>query len=248
VTISDIHGNLVALQATLAALCRLGVDQLICLGDVALFGPNPKEVIALLRDLACSIIMGNTDDWALNPQPFPYRNAETSIYYEIELWGAQQLATDELAFLRTFMPTIRLEIGQTQVLCYHGSPRSYDEGIFATTPDEELAKIFTCHSPTIALGGHTHTQMVRRYREMLLVNPGSVGAPFTYNQDATEAYYPPWAEYGVIEIGETAQGPTLQVHINRTPVDVNALIAAVKTSGMPHAEWYLARWQRPAQG
>jgi putative phosphoesterase len=241
--ISDLHGNIVALQTALAALEKLGVDQYLCMGDVATFGPNPSATVAALRGLACPVVMGNTDAWALDPHPFAYRNEETPIIYAIELWGAQQLDDDDRAFLRTFKPLVTLELASTTILCYHGSPRSNLENIRATTPDTELEAIFADHSATVAIGGHTHTQMARRYREMLIVNPGSVGAPIAIARGAAKAYYPPWTEFGVLEVTETAQGPTLQVALHRAAIDVDAVIASVRASGMPHAEWYIAHWQ-----
>jgi putative phosphoesterase len=242
--ISDLHGNIIALKAALTALVTFGVDQLICMGDVATSGPNPKETVAALRDLACPVVMGNTDEWVLNPYEFQYRNEETPIIYGIELWGAQQLDDNDRAFLRTFQPTIRLDLGATTLLCYHGSPRSNLEDIRATTPDAELETIFADHTATVAIGGHTHTQMVRRYREMLVVNPGSVGAPVAYARGATKVHSPSWAEFGVLEVTESPQGPALQIQLHRVPIDVDALIASVKASGMPYQEWYLDRWYR----
>lgn len=241
--ISDLHGNLVALEAALAALKEQGVDQLLCLGDVAVAGPEPHATVAELRDLHCPVVMGNTDAWAIDPHPFPERNEETPIVYAIESWGAQQLSTEDRHFLSGFAPTITLELGETKILCYHGSPRSNIEQIRATTTDQELEQIFEGYSATVAIGGHTHTQMVRRYREMLLINPGSVGAPVTFGQGETHAYYPFWTEFGVLEVGENAQGPTLQVQLHRVPINRQALVAAVKTSDMPYADWYLARWR-----
>jgi putative phosphoesterase len=246
--ISDLHGNLVAFQVAKAALSMLGVDQILCLGDVATSGPNPSATVAALRDLHCPVVMGNTDAWSLDPHPFAYRNEETPIVNDIELWGAQQLNADDHAFLRSFEPTIRLELGATQILCYHGSPRSNLEDIRATTPDAELDAIFADHIATVAIGGHTHTQMVRRYREMLIVNPGSVGAAVAYHRGASQAHYSPWAEFGLLEVAETPQGPTLYIQLHRTPIDVDAVIASVKASSMPHGEWYITRWQRGSTG
>jgi predicted phosphodiesterase len=61
--LADIHGNLSALEAVLAALQAEAVDQLICLGDVAAVGPQPHEVIGRLRDVGCPAVKGNTDAW-----------------------------------------------------------------------------------------------------------------------------------------------------------------------------------------
>ena len=242
--ISDLHGNLVATQTVLAALTDLGIKQVLCMGDVATSGPQPHETVVALRALHCPVVMGNTDAWALNPQPFVYRNAETPIVYAIEEWGAQQLDADDRTFLQTFAPTIQVELGATTVLCYHGSPRSFMENIRATTPDEEMATIFADHTATIVIGGHTHTQMVRRYGEMLVVNPGSVGMAVAVARGATQGHHPPWAEFGILEVSETAQGPSLHVELHRTPIDVAAVIRAAETSGMPHAAWYIDHWQR----
>jgi predicted phosphodiesterase len=67
--ISDIHGNAVALDAVLADLTRRGADEVICLGDVAAGGPQPREVIARLRELDCQAIRGNADGWLLDGLP-----------------------------------------------------------------------------------------------------------------------------------------------------------------------------------
>lgn len=242
--ISDLHGNLIAMQTVLAALDTMGVDQLVCLGDVAMSGPHPRETIARLRELACPVVMGNTDAWALDPKPFAYRNADTPIVYAIELWSAHQLAADDRACIQGFAPVVRLELGATSVLCYHGSPHSNLQDIHATTPDAQLDAIFADHTATVAIGGHTHTQMVRRHRDLLIVNPGSVGMPVALARGAEKRHYPPWTEFGVLEVTETAAGPTLHVELHRIPVDVDAIIRAAYASGMPHVEWYVDLWQR----
>ena len=59
--ISDIHGNLPALEAALAEIAAEGIERIICLGDVATLGPQPRAVIARLRALGCPVVMGNTD-------------------------------------------------------------------------------------------------------------------------------------------------------------------------------------------
>lgn len=242
--ISDLHGNLTALQTALAALDALEIDQIICLGDVVTAGPNPRATVAALAALNCPVVMGNTDAWALDPQPFPWRDANTEFVYAIELWGAQQLGADDRAFMQSFVPTVRLELGATTVLCYHGSPTSNLQNIHATTPADQLDEIFAGHVATVAVGGHTHTQMVRRHRDLLIVNPGSVGMPVALARGTEQRHYPSWAEFGVLEITEGAAGPTLHVELHRTPVDVDAIIRAAYASGMPYVEWYVDFWRR----
>ncbi len=111
-------------------------------------------------------------------------------------------------------------LGSTPALAFHGSPKSYDDWIFSTTPDEELRPLLIDTEATVLLGGHTHLQMMRRYEDSLIVNPGSVGLPF-------REWWPrpvlisPWAEYGVVG-GDNGQ---LSIDLRRTPFDVDAFLA-----------------------
>lgn len=175
--ISDIHGNLVALEAVLADLADQAVDQIMCLGDVAATGPQPHQTIKRLQSLGCRVVMGNADEWLLDPQPATSTEHEPHI--AIDSWCIEQLSADDLAFLRIFEPTIALPLSPTATLrCVHGSPRSTIEPIESTTPDEQLAAILEEQAARVIARGHTHVQMLRRFRDKLLVNPGSVGLPF----------------------------------------------------------------------
>ncbi len=91
----------------------------------------------------------------------------------------------------------------------------------------------------VLVGGHTHVQMIRRYLETVIINPGSVGLPF-------REWWPrpirisPWAEWGIIE-GEDGR---LSMDLRRTPFDVDAFLQMSLSSGMPHAEWWAKSWSR----
>ena len=237
--ISDIHGNAVALDTVMTALTKQQVDSIICLGDVAASGPQPCQVIERMRAIGCPVVMGNTDDWLLQPQLKDKADDFGRLMQDVELWGSQQLSSADREYLSTFQPTIELPLANGKMLlCYHGSPRSYREGIVATKPEDELDKIFADHQAAIMAGGHTHMQMYRRYKDMLLLNPGSVGlaidrvSPFEQIRNAA------WAEYAILSTGDGA----LNVEMYRIPFDLQAIIQAVLSSGMPHAEWWISEW------
>ena len=237
--ISDIHGNLPALEAVLADVRAAGADQVICLGDVAVMGPQPRETVAALRDLGCPMVMGNTDAWLLDPHPHPPRDADTPIINAIEWWCAGQLLPQDLAFVRSFRPTVALSPGAgTNLLCFHGSPRSNVDAITATTPGDELDAMLAGAHSTLLAGGHTHTQLLRRHREMLLINPGSTGYPVELGP-ANDMRNPPWAEYALV----TLDAQRLSIDLRRVPYDIAPLLRAARHSGMPHAEWWMAKWQ-----
>ena len=237
--LSDIHGNLQALEAVLAALAHRKITEIICLGDVAASGPQPREVLARLKKLACPVVLGNTDDWLLQPQPEQHEDEIRQRSEDIELWGAQQLGEDEKAYIRTFQPTLRYPLGDGKtLLAYHGSPRSYKEQLLPTTPESQLDEIFTNAQEAVFAGGHTHTQMFRRYRDRLLLNPGSVGLAMDRVFPFEEVRNPPWTEFVIVESGDGG----LRVELLRVPFDVQTFLKTLRASDMPHAEWAASEW------
>jgi len=231
--ISDIHGNSVALKSVLSDLKTEHIDRFVCLGDIATDGPQPREVIAHLRALNSSIVMGNMDAWFLDPHPYEGRSKNAQRGNEIRFWGVSQLSPDNLDYLRTFQAIVEMSLDTTtDLLCYHGSPQSNEEGISSTTPDGDLERMLSGYCATVFAGGHTHTQMVRRYRDVTIFNPGSVGAPPSRTgQDR----HPAWAEYGIIGWEKSS----LRIELRRVPVDVNLVIQAARSSSMPHADWWV---------
>ena len=141
--------------------------------------------------------------------------------------------------MRSFAPTLEIQLGDRRIVCFHGSPHSYDDWIFSTTPEEELRAMFDGFDVPVLVGGHTHLQMMRRFDESVIVNPGSVGLPF-------REWWPrpvrisPWAEYGVL----SGDGGKLSLDLRRTEFDVDAFLALSLESGMPHAQWWADCWAR----
>jgi len=239
--ISDVHGNLVALEAVLADLNAERVDQIVCLGDVATFGPRPREVITRLGALNCPVVMGNMDAWLLNPRPHEVRDEDSQRITEIEFWSAHQLLPADLDYLRTFRPTVEITLGgDATLLCFHGSPQSNTDVIVSTTSEEELERLLSGFSATVMAGGHTHVQILRRHRDLVFINPGSVGLPFERARYADQVRNPPWAEYGLVSWEDGG----LNIELRRVPFDVGMVIRAARDSGMPHLEWWVKNWSR----
>ena len=239
--ISDIHGNCVALEAVLADIERAGVDQVVCLGDVAATGPQPHAVIERLRATGCPVVMGNADVWLLNPQLSETEDEATRQIEEIDLWCAAQLSENDLAYIRAFQPTVGVSLDHsTKLLCFHGSPRSNTEVIETTTPEDALAEMFSGYPALVMVGGHTHVQLLRRYGEAFVLNPGSVGLPFERKRLSEDVYNPPWAEYALVGW----ESASLSIQLKRVPLDITAVTRAALESGMPHAEVWVKDWRR----
>lgn len=237
--ISDIHGNLAALIAVLEDITRHDVDKSICLGDVAAFGPQPCETIDLLKEAGYPVVMGNTDAWLLNPEPHVERDANSRYVFEIENWAAEQLTSAQRDYLKSFQPTITISLGDyKELLCYHGSPSSFNGIILASTPDNELASILAGIRANVMAGGHTHTQMLRRYGDLVLINPGSVGLPYERETDSDNVRNPAWSEYAIVDYLDGH----LSIDFKRVPFDARQVVKAAYESGMPHAGWWTKDW------
>ena len=85
--------------------------------------------------------------------------------------------------------------------------------------------------------GHTHAPYVRRYKDTVLLNPGSVG--FTFEATDDRRGHAPWAEYGIVE---WCAG-RLSIELRRVPIDVDLVVQALLESSMPHAEWLADLWR-----
>lgn len=240
--IADIHGNRVALDTVLAELERESVDRLLCMGDVAALGPRPSEVVTRLREIECPSVIGNTDAWLLDGPPARLTGTSGLAMAQISRWCAQELSGPDLGYLRTCPPTIRVDLGGgVELLCFHGSPRSFDEVISATTSDDLIASMLSGHRASVFAGGHTHVQLLRRHGSAHLLNPGSVGLPGVGpgTPDLPINHQVAWAEYAILE----AEGGRLDLGLRRVPVDVERMLEAALLSGMPHADWWRGKWR-----
>lgn len=237
--ISDIHGNLPALEAVLQRLDEEEIDRVICLGDLAV-GPWPSETVRRLRELAPATIVGNWDAWMLDGvRPCGDSEAGKRLLDMGSFW-AEQLDADDLAFMRSAEPELDLTAdGAGRVVFFHGSPRSYNEPILAASSTEELTHMLSGHDAPIVVVGHTHVQMLRRLPFTLIINPGSVGLPFV-EWPILDAQVCPWAEFGILEYGGDGD---LNVELRRTPYDAASVVAYTLASGVPHAKWWTSCWQ-----
>ncbi|QBD83136.1 metallophosphoesterase [Ktedonosporobacter rubrisoli] len=242
--ISDIHGNLFAFDAVLEDIRRRKVEQILCLGDVVTSGPQPRETLARLQEIGCPTVMGNTDAWVIEPELYEYSTLYGQRLQDVEYWSSQQLDAQDKALLKTFQPTIEWPLNEkTTLLAYHGSPQSFLERIYPTTPLEQLDKHFANFPRAqILAGGHVHQQFFLRYRDKIVLNPGSVGQPLDRIRVRTdvEARNPPWAEYAIL----TIEGDQLGIELLRVPYDIEGFLTLLAQRGMPHTEWLINSWRK----
>ena len=236
---SDIHGNCLALETVLADIKQVGVDQLVCLGDVVQGGPQPAETLAMMRELGCPIVMGNTDDWMLTGTT---AEVVTEFQKEIREWTISQLSKTDLAFMNQFAPTVEIELNENKkLLCFHGSPKSFDDHILPPMTDPELAELMGDDlTSRIYTGGHVHSQVLRRIGDTFYFRPGSVGRVYDRNRSDEEFQLDSRAEYALLSV----RGDQLSLEFRQVPMDIEKLSKIWKSTNRSDAEKEISLYKR----
>lgn len=242
--ISDMHGNDLALEVVEADIKNQNVDQIVCLGDAVQGGPQPAQVVQRLRRLNCPVVMGNADAWLLSGEETgdegipPERLRKMG---EIRLWSLSQLNEDDQTFISKFQPTITIELEDPlELLCFHGSPTSFDDIILPDAPREVFQKFLGSYSSRILTGGHTHAQQIRRNGDLFFFNPGSVGFAYSHYQPDGQFHADPWAEYAIL----TVKSNQTSLEFRRISFDMEKLIRIYREGGRPFADEAIAQYQR----
>jgi diadenosine tetraphosphatase ApaH/serine/threonine PP2A family protein phosphatase len=186
---SDIHSNLEALQVVLADIDCSTVDDMVSLGDNIGYGPNPEEVLELLRLRGVLSIMGNHELGIVDPSCLPWFNAVARDSLEIN----QGLLSDESINSLGTLPSHRIV---DDCLCVHGFPPDSIITYLFEVSDAQIASVLLAMAQELCFVGHTHVLALiswdgkRVHHQRLsqgtvhlppgykyLVNAGSVGQP-----------------------------------------------------------------------
>ncbi|MBC6955398.1 MAG: metallophosphoesterase family protein [Anaerolineae bacterium] len=243
--LSDIHGNLTALNVVLDDLAASGpFDVTWCLGDLAAFGPRPLECVDVIRRLAetdegktFKVIGGNTDRYLIGGERLRVGAAQDEaelkrLAGELQTrdtmlnWSMGALDWENYKFLRTIL---RRELatnvpGYGVVLGFHAVPGDDEAFLTDSTPDELVADIMLDREGRLGIGGHTHRQLNRLAGGWHIVNPGAVGLSFDR---------PGFAQYTILsfEDGEVS------IDLRNLPYDIDAVVEDARDVGHPNPNW-----------
>ncbi len=220
--ISDIHGNIHALEAVLADIDRQCVDQVVVNGDLVNRGPNNLAVMRRLIGQGFAITLGNHDDlvvkWEKHSPDLPEK------WFSDPFWDAtahtvqQLLDADFIDALRHLPMTHSISVpGAPAVLIAHGSPRHYREGYGNLMTEQTAREINTVFPAKVYVGSHTHVTLEKRFGDLVFWNTGAIGAPFNLD---------PRAQYLILELVDNGwQGRFQAVEYDR----VKAMAAFAET-------------------
>ena len=211
--ISDIHGNLPALEAVLAEIDGEGVDEIVVAGDTA-HGPWAAEVVDLLLERGARCVRGNADREVVD------RNDR---FGALAPWSADRLGERRLAVVAGWPLTMELSVDALgEALVCHSTPTSDDPIYTRITPDAELVGLLGEVDADVLVCGHTHMQYDRRLSSGLrIVNPGSVGTPYEGARGAFWALLGPDVEFR--STSYDVESAVAAIEVLRAPVDARML-------------------------
>jgi predicted phosphodiesterase len=221
--VSDIHGNLTALEAVLADLRQASPDLILNGGDLPHGGSSPAEVVDRIRELGWPGVVGNTDEMLFRPESLEefvsQSSAPPSIWpptREMAVVTRSLLGEDRLAWLRG-LPLIQI---QGPVALVHASPESCWRSPTEQSSDATLEAVYGPLGKQIVVYGHIHKPFIRSVAGMVVANTGSVSMSFDGD---------PRASYLLVDESKPA--------IRRVEYNVDREIQALANCGLPHADW-----------
>ena len=180
--VSDVHGNLAALEAVIADLRRASPDLVVQAGDAAVVGPRPAEVVDRLRELSWPSVIGNTDEmlWdgtalTVLEQRAPKLRGWLEVLFGVLCpWAREQLGEERVQWLRA----LPLEWRGSGVRVLHASPADLWRAPMPDADDAELAATYAADAVDAAVYGHIHRPFVRAIDRLTVANSGSAGLPW----------------------------------------------------------------------
>jgi predicted phosphodiesterase len=210
--VSDVHGNLAALQAVLADLERLRPDIVVHGGDLALHGSRPAECVDAIRERGWPGVLGNTDEmlWAGPPGDLP-------VPVESIGWTVAELGPERLGWLR--QQPLEWRFGAETALV-HAVPGDLWRGVRTDAPDSELREIYGPLGAAVAVFCHIHRPFVREMDGLTVANSG--GVSLSLDGDPRASYL-------------TIDGRHAEVH--RVEYDLERAASDVLASTNPSRQW-----------
>ena len=231
--ISDIHGNLPALEAVLEDITKRKVDSIICLGDLIGKGPSSREVIETCRRECDIVIKGNWDDSIYNA----FINLTTKGAKEIHersLWCINSAAPEQIEYLGSLPHSTELCLGGKLIRLFHAHPQNFNR-YFPDSPLENRLELFNSYGSNtnvqadVAVYADIHGAYMQILQGKHLINVGSVGNPL----DITQSSY-------VIFEGDNNDSATFAVQFVRVKYDIEKAVLLAKQSNVPDLDGYIS--------
>lgn len=227
--LSDIHGNLTALDACLADLdSQGGADGVVAAGDHCLDGPKPKKVLQRLEEIGASAIAGNKDRVVFDES---FAGELTAAERARIAWTRRELGERWLSWLRELPFALRIGEEENELLIVHANPRNDHEHLWPDADESVLERLIGDERAKAIAFGHLHIPYARLWRGRLLVNVASAGLP----KDGD-----PRAAYAIL----TEREGGWEVKHRRVAFDVKKVATQLSDCGIPESGELIATLRR----
>jgi predicted phosphodiesterase len=185
--VSDVHGNLRALEAVFRDIDQQGVDQIWCGGDVALKGSHPAEVVDLLHQRCSVFVKGNTDAYLLGELPLNNYGNPAHWKHRHYGWTVNELGAARLEKIRSYAFSHRVTGGASgDLMLVHANPTDMETAIYPTAPTRVIRHLLAGVDCAVLAFGHLHTAFHFELDGVQLVDVASAGNP--RDRDTRPAY------------------------------------------------------------
>lgn len=236
--LSDIHGNLVALEAVLADLRAQGpFDQIIVAGDLVWAGPRPAEVVDAVQALNAAVIQGNTDAFFQRAAAdAPAGKREDRFVAHLE-WMQAKLGPARAEFLADLPFSRRIAPAPEQaLLVVHANPHDQERAILPRMDPAQLESLLAETGDWAALAfGHLHIPFTMRWCDRLLVDVASAGLPMDGDRRAA---------YAIL----TWDGARWQAEHRRVFYSLPVVANDMRVCGMPRGKHFAERLMSATYG
>ena len=233
--ISDVHSNIVALEAVLRDIANRKINRIFCLGDLVLKGSSPCEVVDCIKKKCEIIVKGNAEEGAINPGQSKHK-----------MWYHTILGNERLAYLEQLPMYYDILISGSKIRMFHATKTDINKRVFDIddlTKKQLLFEDEQGNIPDIVLYGDFHKQYMQKLQNKTIVNVGSVGntvESLHYDEKITNMEEMTQAHYCIIE-GEqnSTERKSLSIQFVRLPYDIEKEIELAKKNGIPSIEKYM---------
>jgi len=225
--ISDIHANVLALEAVYSDIKRQNITTTVFLGDLVMTGPRPNEAFNLLKEINPVIwLQGNTDNWLeeINNDFVP-KNDNEAFCKTLRDYSFKYLNNINIEEIINKPIMQEFAYGNTSIMFCHGSPISFSQAILMNTDIEKMEEIISNTNASIICCGHTHIKTNIRYKNTSVINFGSISIP---GND-----YSKMARYGIIVIDDNDR---VSFEFKEVQFDIDMLFRDMKRRLFPGLE------------
>jgi len=233
--ISDIHGNLPALEAVLADIKGRAIDKIICLGDLIGKGPSSKEAIDICKKECAIVVKGNWDKFIYDAYSAPNQEQINPSFYERLLWCINSVTPQHLEYLGSLPHSTEFYLSGKLVRLFHAHPQNFNR-YHQDSPLEKRLELFEFSNfsenkkpADVAIYADIHGAYMQTVQGKFLINVGSVGNPLDVTQ----------ASYIILEGGEEKDS-SFGVQFMRVAYDIEKAIVHAIEANVPDLDGYMS--------